>query len=293
MSEARSRNVRFAAGIATILLVASACSKGSSATTANSVQPSAGESGSMMPSGSMSGSEMMMQPGAGNMHVSITSPAPDFVLTANTLDLKVTTSGYTDSCAYAGAPDREGFGHYHVLLDGSLINMFCAPSAKISMQNVSPGQHMIEVVPAQDDHTEIMENAQELPFTYQPSNPLPQITTPGGTGQPAIKIVQPKDGATLSGTFTVKVAFTNFTPSCALLGKPDVPGYGHWHVNVDSMSGPMMGMGTMLGMACTETFTGSTIGMQPGSAHTLFALLVDNGHAPLNVFSQIQFTVGQ
>ena len=162
----------------------------------------------------------------------------------------------------------------------------------MSMQNVSPGQHMIEVVPAQDDHTEIMGNAEEMPFTYQPSNALSQITQPGATGKPAITILSPKDGATLSGTFTVKVAFTNFKPACDLMGKPDVPGYGHWHVNVDSMSGPMMGMGTMLGMSCTGTFRGTTVGLQPGSTHTLFALLTDNGHAPLDVFAQIQFTVG-
>jgi hypothetical protein len=293
MSEAKSGYFRFAAVIAVLALVAAACSKGSSVSAAGSAQPSAGESGSTMPSASMSGSQMMMQPGADKMHVRILSPSPGFILTGNTLDLKVKTSGYTDSCAYAGKPDREGFGHYHVLLDGSLINMFCAPTAQISMQNVSPGQHMVEVVPAQNDHTEIMENAQEIPFTYQPSNPLQQITTPGGTGQPAIKILEPKDGATLSGTFTVKVAFTNFTPSCGLMGKPDVSGYGHWHVNIDSMSGPMMGMGTMLGMSCTDTFTASTVGLQAGSTHTLFALLADNGHAPIGVFDHIQFTVGQ
>jgi len=179
-----------------------------------------------------------------------------------------------------------------VLLDGSLINMFCTKAASVSMQNVSPGQHMIEVVPAQDDHTEIMENAEEIPFTYQPSNPLPQVSATGTTGKPSITILAPKNGTTLSGIFTVRVAFTNFTPACNLMGKPDVTGYGHWHVNIDSMSGPMMGMGSMLGMSCTQTFRGTTVGLPPGTTHTLFALLTDNGHAPLDVFDQIEFTVG-
>jgi hypothetical protein len=280
--------LRMAAAAGAVILVATACNSGGSTSAAGG---SPEESGSMMASGA-SGGGMMMQPGAEKMHVEIVSPSSGSVLTANALDLKVHVSGYKDSCDYAGTEDREGIGHYHVLLDGSLINMFCTPTAEVSMQNVQPGDHMIEVVPAQDDHTEIEDNAVELPFTYQPSNPLPEIAGSTTSAKPSVRILEPADGATLSGSFTVTVAFTNFHDSCDLLGKPDVPGYGHWHVNVDSMTGPMMGMGTMLGMACTDTFTGSTVGMTPGTTHTLYALVVDNGHAPLNVFDSIDFTVG-
>ncbi len=271
---------RILAATATLVLVAGACSKG--ATTAASGAPSA----------SMSEGEAMMQPGAAKMHAKIVSPASGFVLTGNTLQLHVQTAGYQDTCAWAGKQDAKGIGHYHILLDGSLINMFCTKAASVSMQNVSPGQHMIEVVPAQDDHTEIKDNAEEIPFTYRPSSPLPEITPEGATGKPGITILSPKNGATLSGTFTVKVAFTNFRPACNLMGKPDVTGYGHWHVNIDSMSGPMMGMGSMLGMSCASTFTGTTVGLPAGTTHTLIALLTDNGHAPLGIFDQIQFTVG-
>jgi hypothetical protein len=149
-----------------------------------------------------------------------------------------------------------------------------------------------EVVPAQDDHTEISMNAEKLPFTYRPTNPLPTITAASGAGAPSIQILEPTNGATLSGTFTVSVAVSNYHVSCGLMGKPDVPGYGHWHANLDSMTGPMMGMGTMLGMSCTDTFTGTTKGLKPGSTHTLIALLTDNGHAPIGVDNQINFTVG-
>lgn len=270
---------RILAATATVALVAAACNKGTSTAVSG------------VPSPSMSG-EMMMQPGADKMHTKIVAPASGFVLTGNTLNLHVQTSGYRDTCDWAGKQDEKGIGHYHVLLDGSLINMFCTKAASVSMQNVSPGQHMIEVVPAQDDHTEIMGNAEEIPFTYQPSSPLPQIAAQGTTGKPGITILAPKNGVTLSGRFTVNVAFTNFTPACNLMGKPDVAGFGHWHVNIDSMSGPMMGMGSMLGMSCTRTFTGTTVGLPAGTTHTLIALLTDNGHAPLDVFDQIQFTVG-
>jgi hypothetical protein len=73
----------------------------------------------------------------------------------------------------------------------------------------------------------------------------------------------------------------NFNLSCDLLGKPGVTGYGHWHLNVDSDTGPMMGMMTMLGMSCDKTFHATTTGLKAGK-HTLIALLTDNGHAPFN-----------
>jgi hypothetical protein len=238
------------------------------------------------------GGEMMMQPGAAKMHVHVSSPPSGFLLTGNTLTLQVRATGFQLSCDHAGKPDEKGIGHYHVLLDGALVNMFCTPTAQVSMQNVSPGAHTIEVVPTQDDHTEITANAVTIPFMYQPSNPLPAITAPGATGTPSITILQPADGVTLSGAFTVKVRIQNYRAACGLMGKPDVPGYGHWHVNLDSMTGPMMGMGTMLGMSCTTTFHGTTVGLQSGTTHTLIALLTDNGHAPIDVQSQITFMVG-
>jgi hypothetical protein len=71
----------------------------------------------------------------------------------------------------------------------------------------------------------------------------------------------------------------NFRFSCALYGKPDVAGYGHWHINVDSTSKGMMGMGTMLGMSCARTFHVSLAGIKPGH-HTFYAILEDDQHAP-------------
>ncbi len=261
------------------VLVAAACSK----------TPAPAGGGETSPTGAEG--QMEMQPGAENMRVELVSPEEGLVLTGNTLKVEVETSGFTDSCDTAGKPDAEGQGHYHLLLDGALINMFCTPKASVSMQNVAPGEHMLEAVPTQNDHAEIHDNAVEMAFTYDPSNPLPEITE-SVTGTPSIEILEPQDGATLSGDFDVTVQITNYEDSCSLLGKPDVPGHGHWHVNIDSMTGPMMGMGTMLGMACTNTFHASTIGLDPGSTHTLFALLTDNGHAPIDVFDQIEFTVG-
>ncbi len=236
---------------------------------------------------------MMMQPGADKMKVSVLSPAEGIRITANALQLRVKTTGFHSSCATAGKPNQEGQGHYHVLLDKSLVNMYCDETATVSLQNVSPGSHTLTVVPAQNDHAEIEHNAASIKIDYAPAHAAPEVTSRTATAAPSIKIVSPKAGATVSGSFDVLVAVTNFNLSCDLFGKPDVPGFGHWHLNLDSTTGPMMGMGTMAGMSCQTVFLASTTGLKPGSTHTLIALLVGNSHAPQMpaVADQVQVTV--
>ena len=84
----------------------------------------------------------------------------------------------------------------------------------------------------------------------------------------------------VSGTFPLTISVHDFHLSSALYGKQNVAGYGHWHANVDSTMGPMMGMATMMGMSTANTFTVSTVGIKPGM-HKFYALLTDNQHAPL------------
>jgi hypothetical protein len=222
------------------------------------------------------------------------SPADGVRVTGNELAVKVNVAGFTDSCDWAGRPVTQGFGHYHLLLDKSLINMYCTPDAKVSMQNLKPGMHKLEVVPALNDHAEVEANAQTISFDYEPTTPLAALADQTLPGKPSITILSPQPGAALSGPFDITVRIDNFKPSCDLYGRPALAGYGHWHVNMDSTSGPMMGMGTMLGMSCTTTLHSSTVGLKSGDKHTLIALLVDNGHAPLmpEVESKVDVTIG-
>ncbi len=267
--------------LAALALFAAACGGDSETTTpaTNVPQP---PSATPVPSTPTPAEEaMMMQPGAENMKVAIDSPADGTKVTDNEVMLNVSATGFDLTCALAGKPDQEGKGHYHVLIDKSLVDMFCAKEARISLQNVKPGKHTLAVVPAQDDHAEIHENEAEITIDYQPTQVLPEIADATTVRQPAVKIVSPKPGDTVSGDFDVVVEVTNFSLSCDLYGKPAVAGYGHWHLNFDSSTGPMMGMGTMAGMSCKETFHASTEGFAPGSTHTLIAILIDNGHAPL------------
>lgn len=221
----------------------------------------------------------MMPEASGNLATKFVSPQNGVVVTTNSLDVKVAATGYQLSCALAGKAPKDGFGHYHIELDHALVNMYCTDSATISMQNVSPGQHTLTVLPALNNHEEVTKAKEDMTFTYQPSTALAAIAG-ASLGTPSIKVLSPHAGDTVSGTFTIQVAVNNFNPSCDLFGKANLKGYGHWHVNVDSMTGPMMGMGTMLGMSCATSFQATTQGLTAGH-HTFFALLVDNQHAPL------------
>jgi len=238
---------------------------------------------------------MELPPGAEHMKVAVTAPADGAKVTANQLTLKVATSGYTDTCDLAGKPVLNATsGHYHVLIDKSLVNMYCTPTATVSMQNLKPGRHTLTVVPALNDHAEVEENAKSITIDYRPTHPRAALTDTTFPGKPSITILSPTLGATVSGPFDVTVQLSNFNASCALYGKPGVTGYGHWHLNIDSSTGPMMGMGTMLGMSCQRVFHATTAGLKPGETHTLIALLVDNAHAPLHpaVESKVEVKIG-
>jgi len=227
------------------------------------------------------------------MKVTIVSPSNGAKVTANQVALKVSFSGFESSCDLAGTKDVKGFGHYHVLIDKSLVDMYCAADTTVSMQNLTPGNHVVAAVPALNDHAEVEENASSVTIDYEPTNAPAPITKPATFGGPAsIKIISPAAGTKVTGNFDVAVQVNNFNVTCDLEGKPDVSGYGHWHVNADTTSGPMMGMMTMLRMSCGNVIHLSARGMSAGK-HTLFAFLADNQHAPLNpmIVDQVEVNV--
>jgi len=109
--------------------------------------------------------------------------------------------------------------------------------------------HTLTVVPALDDHAQVTANARSVMFDYAPARPLPAMAGTMTMGKPSITIVSPRPGATVSGNFTGAVRIKDFRASCALFGKPNLDGYGHWHLNLDSATGGMMGVGGMMGMS--------------------------------------------
>jgi hypothetical protein len=209
----------------------------------------------------------------------VRAPQAGTTVTQNTVRTAVSITRFKVDCRFAGTANRKGIGHYHIELDRSLINMFCGPSASISMQNVGPGRHTLEFIPAANDHADDMKAMKKVSFVYKPTRPLPTARPLHFGGKPSVRIVSPRAGATVHGGFDLVVAVRNFRLSCALYGKANVAGYGHWHANVDSATKGMMGMGTMLGMSCGRAFHVSLAGIKPGT-HRFFAILEDNTHAP-------------
>lgn len=220
-----------------------------------------------------------MQSADSGATLTVAAPTAGQVVTANAVAANVQLANFKIDCRYAGTPDKAGIGHYHVMLDGKLINMFCKDRASISLQNVPAGAHELEVAPAVNDHTDDLPQEKKIAFSYKPTSAAPAIKAVANPGTPAIDIVSPKPGATVKGGFDVVVQPKNFEFSCDLYGKNNLAGYGHWHINVDSTKKGMMGMGTMLGMSCQHSFHVSLAGIAPGT-HKFFAILEDNQHAP-------------
>jgi len=210
--------------------------------------------------------------------IDVRAPSGVTAVTGDSVPTRLAISSLNVDCRFAGTANRRGVGHYHIELDGSLVNMYCRPGASISMQNVAPGRHELEFLPATNDHTDDFGAEKKVAFTYKPARALPAVKGEE-KGKPSIRILSPSPGSTVRGSFDLTVAPRNFELSCALYGKKNVAGYGHWHANVDSTSKGMMGMGTMLGMSCARSFHVSLAGIKPGS-HRFFAILEDNQHAP-------------
>ncbi|HEX4216308.1 MAG TPA: hypothetical protein VIA06_23570 [Candidatus Dormibacteraeota bacterium] len=229
---------------------------------------------------------------AGQLKVHILSPSNGATVTGNELPLHLSFSGYTPDCLLAGSPVKPGTGHFHVYLDGKLVDMFCSPDVDVSMQNVTPGPHKIRVVPALNDHQLVTENEVTIGFTYSPTSPLPVIGPAASGATPSITITSPASGSTVAGVFDMTVQVTNFQLSCPLQGKGAISGYGDWVLNLDTLHGAMNGMATMARISCSATIQLSTAAMSPGQ-HAFIAYLANSVGAtrvPL-VSSQIDLQV--
>ena len=237
--------------------------------------------GSSATSSASSSPHMAMEvpPWAMAMKVSIQLPVTGTKITDNTVPVHVAMSGFQPTCASGFAP-VQGEGHYHLLIDKSLVDMFCAPDATLSMQNLQPGTHTITAQPALTNHMDVEMNASLVTIDYEPTHPLPALTAATFAAAPSIKIMSPAKGAQLSGSFNITVQVSNYNVSCALEGKPDVAGYGHWHVNLETLNSGMMGMETMARMSCQNVLQMSTQGF-PAGHHLLIVYLTDDQHAPL------------
>ena len=118
-------------------LLLAACAGGGQVTPRTSQAPAAQPSGA---------AQMAVPSWAMKWKVSIVPPGEGAKITANQVPLNLSFSGFQPNCAAGQTPPVQGIGHFHVMIDNSLIDMFCTSPVTVSMQNVTPGQHMLAVV---------------------------------------------------------------------------------------------------------------------------------------------------
>jgi hypothetical protein len=200
--------------------------------------------------------------------ISIVSPAMGATFTGSDIPVTVAVENFNVECANLGKTNAPmGEGHIHVMVDGlnmaHLTTVACSTHFTISGQGLKSGKHVLAVVLANDAHA-----MNSLPamtsFTYEPRkpNPLPEPLE----GKPSVKVVSPKNGATVSKKFDLIVALQNFNLSCDLEGKPNVAGWGHIHVmvqqNAETSASPTTPMVAMMktpaGMAMEQQFMTQT-----------------------------------
>ena len=254
--------------------------------------------------------------------VEILSPAAGSQVTTGSIEVQLSIESFTVDCAQVGRPDGEGVGHVHVMLDGmtmaTLTNFYCSDTFTIPGDGLTAGKHTLIVDLATNTHMDMMETAQQVEFDYQPANVTP-LPAANDRGEPGVELVSPLDGATVPAKFTVEVKAVNFAPSEVLEGKGNVPGYGHYHVFVDTpmgmmdagmmgtpeegdaemMASPeagmddhmaMMSMAGMVLMPGSDTFELDLTAWGAGE-HTIWIEPVQNDHTMFETFGHVELTV--
>jgi len=244
--------------------------------------------------------EMAMPMTKGSLKV--LSPTEGEKLTATDIPVQVAVSDFKVSSAHVGMPDVDGEGHIHVMLDGMnmgvLFNFYTTPEFALPGRGMTPGPHTLIFDLASNTHEDFANTAQKVNIDYEPATVEPAPTPVANAGVPAVKIISPADGATVGPTFTMQVRPANFAPALDLEGKPNIKGYGHYHVFVDmsmssmemssmpmsgestEMSGEMshmMSMAGMVGMPGSNAFPVDLRAWKNGK-HTITVEPVQNDH---------------
>jgi hypothetical protein len=201
--------------------------------------------------------------------ISLLSPTTEEVITSNTTTITIAAVDYTLSCPLLGKSSVAGVGHWHIHLDGQLVDMECTTQHTLSLVRVAPGWHMLEVILATDSHVELTSPgaSQSVKFYYKP--PLPTIS---------IRVPPPSSEIPVGAKFRVELKVTNFNTPCEpaepAFGQSLIPGEGHWHLYIDGLD-----QAHMVDMGCRSYDVLDSGGLSRGP-HILRGRLVDNHHMP-------------
>jgi len=225
--------------------------------------------------------------------ISVISPSNGDTVTSTDIPVRVQVSNFTLSAPDVGLPDRDGEGHIHVMLDGMnmgvLFNFYTTPTFTLPGQGMKSGQHTLTFDLATNTHEDMEDTVTNVTINYQPLTAQPAPQANPSSSAPEVSIVWPPDGATVGPLFTLNLSKTNFAPSLELEGKPNLAGYGHYHVFVDM---PMMdmtggggteGMMSMAGMIAMVGNDSIPVDLRawPNGQHTITVEAVQNDHTPI------------
>ncbi|MBU6296703.1 MAG: hypothetical protein KJS68_00550 [Alphaproteobacteria bacterium] len=218
----------------------------------------------------------------------VLSPKDGARVTTTDIPVRVSVKNFKLSMADVGRPDVDGEGHIHVMLDGMnmgvLFNAYASKNFTLPGRAVTPGEHTLIFVLASNTHESFGNSMQKVKIDYEPAKAKSAPAAGTETGTPEVTILSPSNGATVGPKFTLNVKPANFTPALDLEGKPNVKGYGHYHVFVDmkmgGMSGGMMSMAGMVGMPGSNSIP-LDLSAWPNGKHTITVMEVQNDHTPI------------
>ena len=238
--------------------------------------------------------------------IAVISPGNGDTVTTTDIPVRVQVSNFTLSASDVGMPDKDGEGHIHVMLDGMnmgvLFNFYTSPTLTLPGQAMKPGQHTLTFDLASNTHEDMEDTVTNVTINYQPLTAQPAPQASPSTGAPEVSIVWPPDGATVGPLFTLQVTKTNFAPSLELEGKPNLAGYGHYHVFVDMPMMDMTGggggqdMGGMMSMAGMIAMVGNDnipvdLRAWSNGQHTITVEPVQNDHTPIQGAKEAMITI--
>ena len=236
----------------------------------------------------------------GKPSLAVLSPSNGDTVTSTDIPVSVRVSNFTLSTPDVGLPDKDGEGHIHVMLDGMnmgvLFNFYTTPQFTLPGEGMKPGQHTLTFDLASNTHMDMEDTVTSVTINYQPltAKAAPQANPSAGT--PEVSIVWPPNGATVGPVFTLQVNKKNFTPSLELEGKPNLAGFGHYHVFVDmdmsgmGMEGGMMSMAGMIGMPGSDTIPVDLRAWSNGQ-HSITVEPVQDDHTPIQGATPAMITI--
>jgi hypothetical protein len=235
--------------------------------------------------------------------ITVVSPKAGDTITSTDIPVTVQVSNFNLSTADVGLPDKDGEGHIHVMLDGMnmgvLFNFYTSTNFTLLGQGMKPGQHALTFDLASNTHEDMEDTVTTVRINYQPATAKAAPQSSASVGTPEVTVVWPPDGASVGPVFTLQVSKTNFTPSLELEGKPNLAGYGHYHVFVDMPMMPttgdqgdmgMMSMAGMIGMPGTDSIP-VDLRAWPNGQHTITVEPVQNDHTPIQGAKEAMITI--